>query len=214
LTGKKFARLFVLKYIRQDKNGGSLWLCKCKCDKEIIVRGSSLRNGHTKSCGCLHNDLLSKRVSKHNHTKNRKRSKIYSTWTQMIQRCTNPNDKAYKNYGGRTPPITVCRRWSNKKNGFQNFYKDVGDPPEGLTLDRINNNNGYKPNNCRWATRKEQSRNMRNNKLYYYNNKEQCLSAWAEEYRINRRTLTNRLNGGLSIEQALMLPIRKYERGK
>lgn len=124
----------------------------------------------------------------------------------MIQRCTNPNDKRYKNYGGRG--ITVCKRW---RNSFEKFLEDMGEPPtKEHSIDRINNNGNYCKSNCRWVTRKEQNRNKRNNRLITYKGKTQCLIEWAEEYNINYDTLWCRIyKYGWPIEKALTTPVKK-----
>jgi len=213
LTGQIFGKLRVLQREINIKYKRPMWRCKCECGKEIIARGSHLIEGNIKSCSCLRKEISSingKKRKIHGYYN----TKIYHVWQQMIQRCNNSNCKIYKYYGGRIPPITVCYRWSNKKNGFQNFLRDIGEIPEGLTLDRINNDGNYEPNNWRLATRKEQSRNMRNNISYFYNKKNQSLSALAEDHKINRRTLEKRLKTGLSIEEALNTPIAVKYRNK
>lgn len=202
LIGKRFGKLLIIKYSGVNKNGKSMWLCRCDCGNKKIILGYRLRSGNTKSCGCL--------VLKHNHSKIGKISKTYMVWGSMIQRCANPKNKAYKNYGERG--ITVCKRWSNKKDGFENFLKDIGEIPKGLSLDRIDNNkliDGYSPANCKLSTRKEQARNRRNNRLLNYKGNEQCLSENAKRYNIGRTTLTYRLDHGYSIEEALTTPVRK-----
>jgi len=197
LIGQKFERLIVLKRMDNDKWGKSCWLCECDCGKEKIVIGSDLKSGNTKSCGCLAKEKLIKRLTKHGHSTTTKVSKTYISWADMIQRCTNPNHKDYHNYGGRG--IKVSKRWVK----FENFLEDMGEPPtDKHTLDRISNDGNYCKSNCRWATRKEQSRNTRRNRLITYKGKTQCLIEWAEELGINYSTLKWRLCNGWSIERA------------
>jgi hypothetical protein len=204
LIGRIFERLTVIKYIDKNKYGQSLWLCKCSCGNNKIIVGNSLLKGNTKSCGCLRKEGNN---IKHNFSK----TKIYRTWKHMLSRCTNPKDKRYQDYNGRN--INICHRWSNKKNGFENFYNDVGDPPTKYhSIDRINNDKGYSPNNWRWATSKEQNRNSRHNHLLRYDNKELCLSEWAEITGIKEETIRQRLNYGWTIEDALMIPAKKYKK--
>jgi len=155
LTGKKFNKLTPINCVGKDKHGNYLWLCKCDCGNEKIIPGNKIRNGNNKACGCLSKEGL-KLGSLANITHGQTHAPIYNIWNGMNQRCGNPNNTSYKNYGGRG--IKVCKRWLK----FENFYKDVGDPPKGKSLDRINNNEGYFPNNWRWATRKQQNNNKRN----------------------------------------------------
>lgn len=129
LTGRLFNRLVVIKLVGKNNSGNYLWLCRCECGKETVVESRNLNNGHTKSCGCL----------KIKHGYRKIRSGTYTAWRGMKDRCTNPNNKDYKYYGGRTTPITICGRWSNKKTGFINFLEDMGRCPIGLQIDRINN---------------------------------------------------------------------------
>jgi hypothetical protein len=158
LTGKKFGRLTVLRRegsCRSGSGSAPLWVCRCACKKEIEVRGSSLRNGDTRSCGCLQLELVSALFVKHRMWG----SPTYLLWGMMNTRCLNPNATGYEDYGGRG--ITVCKRWSDKKHGFENFLKDMGIRPEGKTLDRENNDKGYSPSNCSWRTPKQQANNRR-----------------------------------------------------
>jgi len=206
LKGKQFGKLNVIKQIGITKYGKSLWLCRCDCGNKTIIIGSHLINGNTKSCGCYRKS--GEYAIKHGHAKVGKETKIYRIWKAMNKRCNNPNDSAFKNYGKRK--IKVCYLWSNKNpRGFQNFYKDVGNPPSGKSLDRINNNGNYEPNNWRWATNKEQMRNKRTNKLYNYKNKTWCLTDLAKENNLNPETLTRRLKSGMSLEDAITKPLQK-----
>lgn len=153
LTEQIFDRLTVIKRVDDDKYGHPRWLCKCNCGNQKVVSGYNLKNGSTKSCGCLCKEKITRnRLSK---------TKIGRRWYSMNQRCNNKTNIGYKNYGGRG--ISVCERWSIKNpKGLENFYADVGDPPKGMSLDRVNNNGNYEPNNWRWANKKQQSNNRRN----------------------------------------------------
>lgn len=156
LNGQKFGRLLVIKSNVEKIGLNYKCLCLCDCGKEVLLYKSTLKNGHTKSCGCLRNEMSSKRLKTHGLTK----SSIHIVWVNMIQRCTNENNYQYKNYGGRG--INVCERWLR----FIDFYNDmIYGYNIDLELDRIDNNKGYYKENCRWATTKINSRNKRNTKL-------------------------------------------------
>jgi len=218
LTGQKFNKLNVLKIVGRAKNGRILWLCKCDCGNEKIVSGHDLKNGDTKSCGCLCNEIRIKNnklyKTKHGHCKKEGNSRTYRIWRSMLDRCDNKNNIGYKNYGKRK--IKVCYRWSNKNpKGFENFLSDIGEIPNGLTLDRINNDGNYKPNNCKLSTTKEQNRNMRTNINYTYSGKVQCRTDWAREYGMSYQTLGYRLDIlGWPLEKALTTPVRKHKKYK
>lgn len=212
LTGQKFGKLKVLGQAGKDKWGNFRWLCRCECGQEKIICGTDLKSGKTKSCGCLRKEVTIKRSTKNGHNIKIETSRIYDSWRNMIQRCTNPNRNDYKNYGGRG--ITVCERWSGE-NGFIHFLEDMGERPKGCSIDRINNNKGYCKENCRWVTPTQQARNTQKNLLQTYRGKTQCLAEWAEECDIPYRTLQARLcQYGWSIEKALTTPVGKYKKRK
>lgn len=208
LIGKKFHRLNVIKHEGKNNLNKYIWLCLCDCGNRLTVIGENLRNGNTKSCGCLNIDKIKKRSTKHGHASRKNLSRIYKIWKSMIQRCNNKKSTKYPDYGGRG--ITVCKRWLDS---FENFLTDMKEPPtEKHSIDRINNDEGYYKENCRWATNKQQMRNTRNNRLITYNGKTQCLAAWSEELSIDSRIIGERIDKyGWSTEKALTTPIR--ERG-
>lgn len=152
LTGLEFGRLTVMNTTGKDKHGRYLWKCKCVCGNEKTIATYILKSGHTKSCGCFRKEVTSERAKKHG----KRHSAEYEIWCGIMQRCTNPNHIAYKNYGGRN--ITICDRWKD----FSLFIEDMGErPTPSHSVERNENEKGYTPENCRWATREEQARNTR-----------------------------------------------------
>jgi hypothetical protein len=155
ITGQRFGRWTVLALHPQRAHSGrqAMWLCRCRCGAERILLGQSLRRGDSTSCGCFRQEVLKKRNATHRLS----RTRIYRIWTNMKTRCFNPRHRSYADYGGRG--ITVCDRW---RESFSAFYADMGDPPNRFySLDRIDNNGNYEPDNCRWATPLMQTHNQR-----------------------------------------------------
>lgn len=194
LIGLRFGRLDVLKYHGLSGNNKTLWVVKCDCGKEKIVRSDHMKSGRTKSCGCLSREMASDRNQTHGMTQ----SPIYKTWAGMKDRCLNKKNTHYKDYGGRG--IKMCEEW---ESSFEKFYRDMGGRPEGLTLERIDNDKGYYKENCKWATRKEQANNTRRNRILTHNGISLTMSQWEDELNINKGALKVRLRRGVSLSKAL-----------
>src|SRR3990167_6391721 len=193
LTGRKFGRLTVKRLVGYS-NHQSRWACICECGKIHEAVSGHLKSGEVLSCGCL---------QKENRIKHGMCwTAFYRRWQAIKGRCLNPNNSDFKRYGYRG--ITVCKRWMK----FENFLADMGKPPNGLTLDRIDNNKGYSPKNCRWATPLQQANNSRRNRLIKFNCETRSLSHWARHFNLCRTTLRYRINRGWDIDKALKMPIR------
>ena len=208
LTGEKIGKLTVIKRVENDKFNRSKWLCQCDCGNQTIVAGTFLRTHKTNSCGCLFKEVHSK--SKYKNKKSKEFKRIYNIFNGMKNRCYNMKSKDYKNYGARG--IKICNQWLNKENGIDNFFdwSITNGYKENLTIDRIDVNGNYEPDNCRWITLKQQFLNKRNNKLITFNNKTQTLSEWSKELKIKYPTLNNRINTNKwDIERAFTKPLRK-----
>lgn len=198
--GKKFGRWTVLSFTKRTKHY-SYWLCRCDCGVERQVIRNMITGGRSKSCGCLSKELVSARSRRHGLSY----SKEYKIWVAMLGRCSNRSNKRYADYGGRG--IKVCDRWLK----FDAFYADLGPRPNGGTLDRIDNDLGYFPENCRWATTKQQSRNKRNSRLITCHGETRCVSEWSEITGLSRNVIFGRLARGWTHEQTIQ--IRNLSRG-
>ena len=203
ISSQKFGLLTVLR-CAETRRGTLHWFCLCECGNTTIVSGKLLRNGHTRSCGCLIVVATIQRNTKHGKSK----SLEYVAWRNMLSRCYDIKKREYKHYGGRG--ITVCDSW---KYSFDIFFVDMGIKPDTKhTLERRNNNAGYTPDNCYWGTRKEQARNTRTNRLITYNDTTQCLSAWEEQLGFPANIIRKRLQRGWAIEKALTTPSDQAQR--
>lgn len=200
LTGQKFGRLTVIKRGENTNLGLARWVCKCDCGNEVLVPGSSLRNGHTTSCGCYKQEV----VKTCSITHGMRHERIYTIWTSIKTRCYNQHSNRHHIYSDRN--IGMCDEW---KNDFQCFYDwaMANGYTDKLTIDRIDNDKGYSPDNCRWVTNKENCQNKRNNINITYKGKTQCLSAWCEELGLNYKTVHKKIvYQGFDIERAFTTP--------
>ncbi len=211
-TEKKYERWTIVgSMVKKGKH--KYWPCRCNCGNEKLVYQGNLQRGLTGSCGCLNKELSAARQLKHgfarkDKTTNTYSSKIYGIWLGMRRRCVEVNSKSYPRYGGRG--IKVCERWFNS---FENFLQDMKEPEiiDGirLTIERINNDGDYEPDNCRWATFFEQGHNKSNNVILTLDGKTQCVSLWAIELGCIPQLLHGRLRKGWSVEKTLRTPVGK-----
>lgn len=190
-TGNTYGKLTVVAFLGIRRNNAR-WLCRCECGKEVDVRGAMLRYGNHQSCGC------SRQKADGLHC-----TPEHRTWSALIQRCTNPKNPRYSEWGGRG--ITVCDHWLHS---FTAFYRDMGPKPSAAhSIDRINNDGNYEPNNCRWATPRQQVLNSRSPRYLTYDGKTMCISDWARKTGIKRHTIAARLDKyNWSVAEALTHP--------
>lgn len=215
MIGEKYGRLTVIKFVESKKepSGGYVryYQCLCDCGNKTIVRGRALRNGNTKSCGCLRKE----RTTKYNLTHGKTKTRIYRIYRSMIDRCYNEHNKSYNDYGKRG--IKICNEWLGE-NGFDNFYKwsVENNYKSNLSIDRIDNDKGYSPDNCRWATNQEQANNKRNNRLYTWNGETHTLKEWGEikPNELKYTTLAGRIYSGWNIEDVFGLTIDEVQKRK
>jgi hypothetical protein len=191
ITGKSFSRLTAVRYIGKNKHSQPMWLFRCDCGNECTVVRAHAVSGHTKSCGCFSLETTVRRSTVHGHNRVKRRTAEYRAWANMHQRCSNEQVKNFNNYGGRG--ITVDPHWDS----FENFIADLGPKPTPKhTLERIDNDLGYSKSNCRWATRREQANNTRDNRLLTVDGVSQTLAQWARETNISPSALYRRFTSG------------------
>jgi hypothetical protein len=188
IVGATFGRWRVLEHV-----GHLTYRCQCACGTIAEMKRRKLKRGDSNSCGCLKDDVHSARLRTHGLTG----TSEHRSWSGMIQRCTNPLNNRYANYGARG--ITVCARWSS----FANFLADMGPAPAGTSIDRIDNDGPYSPENCRWSTRRDQMRNRTDNRRITHAGRTLCLTEWAESAGLSVGTLWSRLKSGWAFEDAI-----------
>jgi len=193
MIGKKFGMLTVVSEFDKNKSGNVRWLCRCDCGKESIVVGSKLRNGHTKSCGCLKISPIAQGYSA---------TRLYSIWTNMHRRCYNKNHDAYNWYGLKG--IVVCEEWHEfipfREWALSNGYK------ENLSIDRIDSTGNYEPSNCRWQNQKQQMNNVSSNHIIAYKGKKYTMAQFSNEFNLRYWTVNNRLRAGWDVEKIISTP--------
>lgn len=195
----KVYHYLTIKSFSHKKGTHKYYNCKCICGTSKVVRINDLRSGNTKSCGCYKSKTTSKRISTHGMSK----TKLYKKWKDMRRRCNNPNRKCYKNYGGRG--IKVCKEWEEDFMNFYNWAMENG-YDEDLTIDRVDNDGNYEPNNCRWITRKEQNNNKQQSRYVTINGIAKTLKDWSIESGLPYDALRRRLDRGWK-EDELLIPL-------
>jgi hypothetical protein len=197
MAGKKIGKLTVIKETKErNKEGRICWTCQCECGNAVDVDGKSLRNGNTKSCGCLQKE----RTSQSNKTHGLRHTRLYNIYADMKRRCENPNRSAYPRYGGRG--IKVCDEWMKDFQAFYDWAMSNG-YKEGLQIDRIDNDGDYSPENCRWVTAKENNNNRRDNVKIEIDGEEHTIAEWERLYGFKRYRLNRAIDRGVDIKQYL-----------
>lgn len=200
LSGKRFNKLVVLRRAENNKNGSARWICKCDCGNITTVSAGNLKGNSVKSCGCLRHEA-------HN-THHLSNTKICKIWYGMRKRCYSEKEPAYKDYGGRG--ITICDEWLNDvvpfyKWAINNGYKD------GLMIERIDNDKGYSPDNCKWATPKDQANNRRSCVNFTYNGETKNLTQWCNYFGLPYKTIHARIyKRHWTFERAITEPIKAH----
>lgn len=193
ITSQRFGRLTV---VSRGANKGRQygWNCVCDCGNTTHIAGASLRSGYTKSCGCLRVETTRQRRSKHQMSN----TSEHGIWLAMKRRCYNKNNTDYLRYGGRG--IKVCDRWINS---FENFYADMGEKPYGCSIDRIDYDGDYTPENCKWSTNIEQANNKSTNARYQYGDENHTIAEWSRIVEMPQTLLRKRLHSGMKMPYAL-----------
>jgi len=200
LTGKRFGLLTVLSY-SHTKNNSAYWLCRCDCGNIKTVLSGNLVGSKTMSCGCLQR----RQMVEHNKSHGESKTRLYSIWKNMRNRCYNPNHPSFKDYGGRG--IQVCDDWM-KYDAFREWAMSNG-YAENLTIERIDVDGKYEPSNCKWTPRPDQARNTRRNHYIQYGGRTLTLAEWSKELGGGPNLVTTRLQRGWSEEDAVSVPPRK-----
>lgn len=218
LAGKRFGKLVAIEKTDERYRKNVLWKCKCDCGNEVLVIASRLTSGHTKSCGCLikeniknvakaYRESSSYKPPKSRRTHGGTGSRLYILWTSMKERCNNPNAKNYPNYGGRGTKI--CDEWNDNYSAFQEWAENNG-YMEGLTIDRIDNSQGYNPQNCRWVTIEEQANNKTTNRYITIDGIKKTLAQWAKASGNDYNTIWRRIaKSGWDEKKAIFTPTNK-----
>ena len=207
LTGQKFGRLTCLECVKSNKKGNVKWLCKCDCGNKKIVRGSHIKKGLIKSCGCFRKEIKTGITHGLSIGKNGKPTRLFRIWCGMKQRCLDSNSSKFYLYGSRG--ITICQEWMDYKVFYtwamSNGYKN------NLTIERKNNNGNYTSDNCEWIPAAQQARNKRTNHFIIYKGERKTLAEWCEILQINHSSLLRRLKNW-TLEKALNTPAKKDKR--
>lgn len=197
--GDRFFHLEAVSFLGRDHNGHRRWLFRCDCGTTKEISEGHVTSGRTKSCGCLRKVVTTERMTKHGSAKRDKVTRTYKIWSGMIARCTIESASGYQQYGGAG--ITVCDRWKE----FGSFLADMGECPAGMSIDRLENDKGYEPGNCRWATRTEQNINRKSVRLIEFNGESLTATQWARKLGISKATMYERL-AKWPLEKALTTP--------
>lgn len=199
IIGKRFNRLKVIQFIKSKPK--NKWLCQCDCGNTAISTGYKLKSGHTKSCGCIRTEKFKSRVTKHGISASH--PKIYHAYMDMMARCYNPDLKNFHRYGGRG--IMVCEEWKTNLESFLNWSLQNGFE-ENLSLDRIQNDGNYEPNNCRWIPQLKQAQNRSTTVFIEHNGIKESMAATGRRYGITPQAIKFRLAKGWSVKDALESP--------
>lgn len=192
-SGERFGRLTALRLVERRDNNDHIWLFRCDCGAEVDRGIRLVKSGHTSSCGCLFREMVVERNTSHGLSG----TKTYRVWKNMRARCSTPTDSDYADYGGRG--IKVCDEWED----YPAFLADMGECPEGMSLDRVDVNKGYSADNCRWATAKQQARNKRSNHFISAFGETRTLAEWAEKYGLESSLIRYRIKAGWPTEDAV-----------